>query len=122
MSEKLQIANPEFILSLIEDDYDLLNSMIEIFNSTHPVYSEQFYQYLQNSEFGKIGDLAHKAKATTSTFGMKEITKDLTLLEKIIKNKPNNILIKEIIDKFTSHCNIAEKELTDYTTKKLNHD
>jgi HPt (histidine-containing phosphotransfer) domain-containing protein len=83
---------------------ELLIEMIEIFNSEVPGYLKLMNEFYENGNWEALGKLAHKAKASASIMGMKQLAielRDLELLaqeSKDIQSYPS--LLHSIENKF----------------------
>ena len=122
MDKTKHIVNFDFLLESTESDLPLIETMIRIFHQTYPDYVLQMNDLVQDKNWEELSRIAHKAKATTSAFGMSESSDFLSLIEHSAKKQPENVHFKEIIDKFEYQCKIASNELNEFITKYPNHD
>lgn len=115
---KRKIVDMTFVIEMTDNDNELIESMISIFRQTHGEYSKTLNSLLRRKDWDELARIAHKAMATTSAFGMYDLSNALKNLEDLAKNSKKTELCKKIIDKFEDDCNRAEDELNDYLTKK----
>lgn len=60
---------------------ELLIEMIEIFNSEVPGYLKLMNEFYEKGNWEALGKLAHKAKASASIMGMKQLATELRGIE-----------------------------------------
>ncbi len=94
---------------------DLINEMIEIFNSEVPGYVKLLHEYYKNRNWEALEKLSHKAKASASIMGMKQLTGELKELELLAKEKKDNKHIPALLQSIESEFLAAIKELKSFT-------
>jgi HPt (histidine-containing phosphotransfer) domain-containing protein len=66
---------------------ELLIEMIEIFNSEVPGYLKLMNDFYEKGNWEALGKLAHKAKASASIMGMKQLTTELREIELLAQDE-----------------------------------
>ena len=93
---------------------ELLIEMIEIFNSEVPGYVKLMDEYCKIQNWMALGKLCHKAKASASIMGMKQLCDELKNLELLTIEEKDTQLYPSYIRSIDIHFNNAREELNQF--------
>ncbi len=103
---KPQYIDLKYLHEISGGEKDLILEMISIFNTEVLDYLSLMNSLLEEKNWDSLGKLAHKAKASASIMGMKQLTNDLRDLELLAKENKDSELysyyIKIIKNQFIS--------------------
>jgi HPt (histidine-containing phosphotransfer) domain-containing protein len=94
----------KYLNEISDGKKDLMMEMVQIFNSEVPGYIRSMNQYYESGNWEALGKLSHKAKASASIMGMKQLASDLKDLELLAQEQKDTrlypALLKSIEDQF----------------------
>ena len=110
MVEKKTI-NLNYIREVTGDDDEVLKEFIMLFFDQLPEFKIGLHEHLNNKDYKKLGELAHKAKSSVMTFGMDNLgwrLKDLQLKTQKLEDVDS---YPKYVEEFDEVISDAEKEL-----------
>ena len=106
-----RITDLSYLVSLCGDDEDFKTEMIETFLKNTPPLINNMKNYIIDSEWKMIGDIAHKIKPSFTFMGI-HTAKDLILsIERLGRTQENVAEIPAMIIELESICKRAFAEL-----------
>lgn len=105
------IVKLDYLNEMSGGDKSLILEMIQIFNSEVPGYVKRMEKLIKENNWEALGKLAHKAKASASIMGMKNVAEDLKELERITNKEINIKLIQTYVSKISGQFMSATEEL-----------
>ncbi len=105
------IVKLDYLNEMSGGDKSLILEMIQIFNSEVPGYVKRMEELLKENNWEALGKLAHKAKASASIMGMKNVAKDLKELERLTNKEINFKLIQSYVKTISGQFMSATEEL-----------
>ena len=100
-----------YLKEMSDGDTELIREMIDIFITEVPTYLSLMKEHHQKEDWDALGKLAHKAKASASIIGMKQLTNELKNLELLAKEKKEAGLYSSRILSIENQFNSAIEEL-----------
>ena len=108
-----KITDLSYLVSVCGDDPDFKKEMIETFLKNTPPMIDEMKDYLNDSGWKKIGDIAHKMKPSFTFMGIHS-AKDLILdLERNGRQEEETSEISGLVSKLDNICSKAFTELND---------
>jgi len=104
-------VNLEYLRDISDNDNRMIIEMIDIFNSEVPEYLKSMNEFLNSANYESLGKLAHKAKASSSIMGMRNLTRDLHSLETLSKEYIDPERCRSLVKQIEKQFNSAMKEL-----------
>jgi HPt (histidine-containing phosphotransfer) domain-containing protein len=93
---------------------DLLHEMIQIFNSEVPGYIKLMNEYYESRSWEALARLSHKAKASASIMGMKQLSSDLKDLEMLAHEQKDTGLYPSLLKSIENQFIAAMEELEQF--------
>jgi HPt (histidine-containing phosphotransfer) domain-containing protein len=93
---------------------DLLLEMIQIFNSEVPGYIKLMNNFYEGRNWEALARLSHKAKASASIMGMKQLSSDLKDLELLAHEQKDTGLYPSILKSIENQFIAAMEELEQF--------
>lgn len=109
--DKRRLINLSYLNEISDGDNDLVLEIINIFITEVPTYIMMMKDYHQKEYWNELSKLAHKAKASSSIMGMKQLTNELKNLEILAKEKKDTRLYSSFILNIENQFNLAIEEL-----------
>lgn len=106
-----RITDLSYLVSLCGDDDDFKTEMIETFLKNTPPLISDMKNYLIDSEWKKIGDIAHKMKPSFSFMGIHTAKELILTIERMGRQMEDVALIPSLVLELESICNEAFSEL-----------
>ena len=106
-----KITNLSYLNEISGGDKNLILEMILIFNTEVPEYLNRMNQLLADKNFESLGKLAHKAKASASIMGMKDVADELKCLEKLTAEKKEQDKYPSMVNHINTKFRSAIEEL-----------
>jgi HPt (histidine-containing phosphotransfer) domain-containing protein len=94
-------------------DKKFIREMLDLFLVTTASEADQYDALLANSEYERIGSLAHKMKAPVQMLGANELFETIRDLEVSGKEKSNLDQIPSLIEKVKSEVNLLKHEIVE---------
>ncbi len=111
---KTRYVDLQYLNEISGGKKDLLMEMIEIFNSEVPGYVNLMHGYCNIKNWMALGKLCHKAKASASIMGMKQLCGELEDLELLTKEEKDTQLYPSFIRSIEIQFNNAMEELNQF--------
>ncbi len=108
---KYKYINLEYLNEMSGGDRKMMLEMIDIYNAEVPGYLERMKTYLDSDDHEALGKLAHKAKASASIMGLKNLAEDLKQLEHLAKEGKDPDLYSDYVEKITVQFTLSIEEL-----------
>jgi|WetSurMetagenome_2_1015567.scaffolds.fasta_scaffold716545_1 two-component system, sensor histidine kinase len=110
-----QLYNTDLIQSLSRGNSELISKLINLFVNQTPAFVREMHQAYREKDFATFKNLVHKIKPTYGYFGIKEIERDIQLIEllaemDVISDELELLLRK--IERITK--NVVDEMKTDY--------
>jgi len=106
-----RITDLSYLVSLCGDDDDFKTEMIETFLKNTPPLINDMKNYLIDSEWKKIGDIAHKMKPSFSFMGIHTAKELILNIERMGRQMEDVASIPSLVLELESICNEAFSEL-----------
>jgi len=106
-----RITDLSYLVSLCGDDDDFKTEMIETFLKNTPPLINDMKNYLLDSEWKKIGDIAHKMKPSFSFMGIHTAKELILNIERLGRQMEDVASIPTMVLELESICNEAFSEL-----------
>ena len=106
-----RITDLSYLVSLCGDDDDFKTEMIETFLKNTPPLINDMKNYLLDSEWKKIGDIAHKMKPSFSFMGIHTAKELILNIERLGRQMEDVASISTMVLELESICNEAFSEL-----------
>lgn len=106
-----KITNLSYLNEISGGDKNLILEMITIFNTEVPEYLNRMNRLLADENFDSLGKLAHKAKASASIMGMKDLADELKRLEQLTIEKKEQDKYPHIVNHIDLKFRSAIEEL-----------
>ncbi len=94
-------------------DKNFIREMLDLFVTTTATEVDQFDALMANSDYEKIGGLAHKMKAPIQMLGANELFEVIRNIEIFGKERSNLDQIPSMIGRVKSEINILKDEIID---------
>ncbi|NPA44114.1 MAG: Hpt domain-containing protein [Chlorobi bacterium] len=94
-------------LKEISTSFVFIKKMIVLFEKNVAEFEREMYNALDDEDYMKLGELAHKAKSSVMIFGMKKQSEEMKQLEFDAKNNKNKETFKQRVDDFIAACKDA---------------
>lgn len=107
-----------YMKSMFGDNKKVLKEMIDIFAEQVVEISEQMDNAFQKKDYVTLGKLAHKAKASVSMMGMKDLAVMLKDLELNAAESKQAETYEGTVTQFKNCCAIAVEELYNFLEKE----
>ena len=111
MEKTQKITNLNYLREVTGGEASVMRELIEMFLEQIPEFTKGMRTYLEGQQWKELGELAHKAKSSVMTFGMKDLGKKLKELQLSTVEPENTAIFSSYVDEFESTINKAEKEL-----------
>lgn len=100
---------------MTDGNASVIKEMIDLFSGQVDEYTEEMKRCLEAREWKLLANIAHKAKSSVAIMGMEDMAASLKELElKALESKDIDSYAG-YIDNFISTCEIAMKELNDFS-------
>ena len=106
-----RITDLSYLVSLCGDDDDFKTEMIETFLKNTPPLINDMKNYLLDSDWKKIGDIAHKMKPSFSFMGIHTAKELILNIERLGRQMEDVASISTMVLELESICNEAFSEL-----------
>ncbi len=106
-----RITDLSYLVSLCGDDDDFKTEMIETFLKNTPPLIDDMKNYLLDSDWKKIGDIAHKMKPSFTFMGIHTAKELILNIEKLGRQMEEVASIPTMVLELESICNEAFSEL-----------
>ena len=106
-----RITDLSYLVSLCGDDDDFKTEMIETFLKNTPPLINDMKNYLLDSEWKKIGDIAHKMKPSFTFMGIHTAKELISNIERLGRQMEDVASIPTMVLELESICNEAFSEL-----------
>ena len=106
-----RITDLSYLISLCGDDDDFKTEMIETFLKNTPPLINDMKNYLLDSDWKKIGDIAHKMKPSFTFMGIHTAKELILNIEKLGRQMEDIASIPTMVLELESICNEAFSEL-----------
>lgn len=108
---KYNLINPEYLDSVSEGDPEIVREIVDIFRDQTAEIHSDMEQLLSQADYTGLGLLAHKAKASASIMGMKDLAVMLKTfeLDAMAGKEPDNY--SRFIVRFRDDTMLALEEL-----------
>ena len=110
----MSILNFDYLESISEGDAELIQELIEIFETQVPEYIQEFNTAFENQNTEVLSKIAHKAKSTVQIMGLKDLSEALNKFELEAKQGEFNETYQEYINLFKSECEEGIKQLKEH--------
>lgn len=100
-------------LNEISTSFVFIKKMIDMFRSNLVDFEHEMNVAIQNKDYSKLGEIAHKAKSSVMIFGMKAQSEEMKSLEFDAKNAKNIDTYSMRVDGFIKICKEALLEIND---------
>jgi HPt (histidine-containing phosphotransfer) domain-containing protein len=98
-------------LNTISTDIEFQKKIIFMFQKEITIAGTDMKNALQNKDFNRLREVAHKVKSNVSVMGMKKQSDDMKRLETDIKSGLHEETYQERVDLFIYECNEALTEI-----------
>ena len=106
-----RITDLSYLVSLCGNDDDFKTEMIETFLKNTPPLINDMKNYLLDSDWKKIGDIAHKMKPSFSFMGIHTAKELILNIERLGRQMEDVASISTMVLELESICNEAFSEL-----------
>ncbi len=106
-----RITDLSYLISLCGDDDDFKTEMIETFLKNTPPLIDDMKNYLLDSDWKKIGDIAHKMKPSFTFMGIHTAKELISNIERLGRQMEDVASIPTMVLELESICNEAFSEL-----------
>jgi HPt (histidine-containing phosphotransfer) domain-containing protein len=107
-----------YLKEVTGDDDEVLKEFIIMFFDQLPEFKNGLHEHLDNKDYKKLGELAHKAKSSVMTFGMEDLGWRLKELQLKTQELEGIDTYPEYVKEFDEVIACAEKELQDVLIEK----
>ncbi len=104
----------KYLNDISGDDKELILEMIQIFRSEVPGYIKLMNEFYENRKWEALGKLSHKARASASIMGMKQLADELKNLELLAQEKKDTQLYISFLRSIENQFLAAIEELELY--------
>lgn len=109
------LYNTDMIQSLSRGNSELIRKLISLFVTQTPEFVREMHQAYKEKDFATFKNLVHKIKPTYGYFGIKEIERDIQLIELLaemgVTSDELELLLRKI-ERATK--NVVDEMKTDY--------
>jgi HPt (histidine-containing phosphotransfer) domain-containing protein len=102
-----------YLTEISGGDKNFIREMLELFVVTTGSEAEQYDALLANSEYERLGSLAHKMKAPIQMLGANELFETIRKLETYGKERSNLDQIPVLIEKVKSEILLLKEEIVE---------
>ncbi len=102
-----------YLTEISGGDKNFIREMLELFVVTTGSEAEQYDALLANSEYERLGSLAHKMKAPIQMLGANELFETIRKLETYGKERSNLDQIPVLIEKVKSEISLLKEEIVE---------
>lgn len=108
MAEKINFA---YLEEMAQGDQTVIQEMTLLFKSQVPELIEKLKHALEENDYDKLRETAHRAKSSVAIMGLNELSEQMKTLEEDAEQHTNAETYAEKIDLFERTCNQALNDI-----------
>jgi HPt (histidine-containing phosphotransfer) domain-containing protein len=99
-------------------DPDVMREMFEIFRDTYPEYFEMCRDAINNKDWVKLSETAHRTKSSVAIMGMENLRQEFNQLETLSAKAEETDTYQAWLDELREKVDIAVRQIQEYLDNK----